>query len=199
MGSLDSINVLQYLRSKTHVDFDSLDKKQCQELGPFSDCTTNQIDSYLTLCEPEQAVTVQQSAAMARRVLPDYPGIPYEELAFEIGMCRIGLNMIPWIQGNVHIMNNPSEAYNYEYAVRNARRLYHLCRRLQPECDLSRVVIKVPATWEGLQACRTLKAENVKTLATTTFSFEQAVLAGEAGCTSVSPFIHELRTQVDDT
>ena len=198
MGSLDSVNLLRYLRSKTNVDFDSLNTKLCQELGPFSDCTSNQADSYLELCKPEQAATVRESAALGRRLLSEYPGVPYEELAFEIGMCHVGLAMVPLIQGNIHIMANPSEAWDYEYVVENARRLYHLCQRLEPDVDLSRVVIKVPATWEGLQACRTLKAENIKTLATTTFSFEQAVLAGEAGCTSVSPFIHELQTQLDD-
>ena len=96
------------------------------------------------------------------------------------------------------IMANPREAYNYQYVVANARRIYHLAKRLEPDLDLSRLVIKVAATWEGLQACRTLRAENISTLATTTFSFEQTVLAGEAGCRSVSPFVHELRTQIDE-
>ena len=199
MGSLNTVNLLQYVRSKTNVDFDSLDTKLCQELGPFADCTTNQVDSYLQLSTSEEVATVRESVVLAEKWLSEYPGIPSEELAFEIGMVRVGLKVIPLILGNVHIMANPSEAYNYQYVVDNARRIYHLAHRLEPNFDLSRLVIKVPATWEGLQACRTLKVENIKTLATTCFSFEQAILAGEAGCTSVSPFIHELKTQLDDT
>ena len=199
MGSLDSVNLLQYLRSRTQVDFDSTDVKLCKELGPFSDCTSNQADAYVELCRPEQATTVREAAVLARQLLSEYPRVPYEELAFEIGMLRVSLAVVPLIKGNIHVMANPSEACNYQYVVENSRRLYQLARRLDPSFDFSRLVIKVPATWEGMQACRTLKAENIKTLATTTFSFEQAVLAGEAGCTSVSPFIHELQTQLDDT
>ena len=87
---------------------------------------------------------------------------------------------------------------NQAYVVENAKRLHTLAKYLEPGFDRSRLVIKVSATWEGLQACRILTEESISTLATTTFSFEQAVLAGEAGCRSVSPFIHELRTQLDE-
>lgn len=58
--------------------------------------------------------------------------------------------------------------------------------------------MKVPATWEGLQACRELKSINVKTLATTLFTMEQVVLAGEVGCVSISPFVHELKALFDE-
>ncbi|KAL8899534.1 MAG: hypothetical protein Q9207_006147 [Kuettlingeria erythrocarpa] len=73
---------------------------------------------------------------------------------------------------------------------------HRLCRALDPDFDLSRLIMKVPSTWEGLQACRRLKADGIKTLATTLFTMEQAILAGEAGCTSISPFAHELRAHL---
>ena len=57
--------------------------------------------------------------------------------------------------------------------------------------------MKVPATWEGLQACKRLKADGIKTLATTLFTMEQVVLAGEAVCISISPFAYELRAHLD--
>lgn len=57
--------------------------------------------------------------------------------------------------------------------------------------------MKVPATWEGLQACRELQDQGIKTLATTLFTMEQVVLAGEARCVSISPFIHELKALFD--
>ncbi|KAI4113207.1 MAG: hypothetical protein LQ345_005763 [Seirophora villosa] len=56
--------------------------------------------------------------------------------------------------------------------------------------------MKVPSTWEGLQACSRLKSDGIKTLATTAFTMEQVVLAGEAGCISISPFAHELRAHL---
>jgi transaldolase len=70
---------------------------------------------------------------------------------------------------------------------------------LEPNFDLSRLVIKVPSTWEGLQACRKLKDLGINTLATTLFTIEQAILAGEVGCISISPFVHELRVHFDES
>jgi transaldolase len=69
---------------------------------------------------------------------------------------------------------------------------------IEPSFDRSRLVIKIPATWEGLQACRELTYSNIKVLATTVFTMEQAVLAGEAGCVSISPFVHELKALFDE-
>lgn len=62
---------------------------------------------------------------------------------------------------------------------------------------MSRIIIKVPSTWEGMQACRKLKSLGIKTLATTLFSLEQAVLAAEAGCIYISPFLNELKATFD--
>ena len=55
------------------------------------------------------------------------------------------------------------------------------------------------STWEGLQACRELTSLGIKTLATTLFTMEQAVLAAEAGCFSISPFVHELKAFFDES
>lgn len=75
---------------------------------------------------------------------------------------------------------------------------YHsIFHYIDPTIDLNRVVMKVPATWEGLQACRALTTEGIKTLGTTVFSMEQCILAGEVGCVSVSPFINDLKRLVD--
>ena len=55
------------------------------------------------------------------------------------------------------------------------------------------------ATWEGLQACRQLTTFGIQTLATTVFTIEQAILAGECGCMYISPFVHELKAVLDDS
>jgi transaldolase len=59
--------------------------------------------------------------------------------------------------------------------------------------------MKVAATWEGLQACRVLKAEKFRTLATMVFSMEQVMLAGEVGVVSISPFLHEAKNNLDES
>ncbi|MPY65733.1 fructose-6-phosphate aldolase [Deinococcus sp. SDU3-2] len=50
------------------------------------------------------------------------------------------------------------------------------------------VVVKLPLTPAGLQACKTLTGEGIKTNVTLCFSVPQALLAARAGATYISPF-----------
>lgn len=70
-------------------------------------------------------------------------------------------------------------------------------KSLAPELDPGRLCIKIPATWEGLHACRALEARGIATLATTMFCMEQAAVAADAGCTYIAPYINELRVHFD--
>lgn len=54
------------------------------------------------------------------------------------------------------------------------------------------VVIKLPMTEAGMQACKALSAEGIKTNVTLIFSANQALLAARAGATYVSPFVGRL-------
>jgi len=54
------------------------------------------------------------------------------------------------------------------------------------------MVIKIPMTMEGLQAIRTLRAEQIRTNTTLIFSPLQALLAAKAGASFVSPFVGRL-------
>ncbi len=54
------------------------------------------------------------------------------------------------------------------------------------------ITIKVPLTWDGLTACKTLTSDGHKVNVTLCFSPSQALLAAKAGATFVSPFIGRL-------
>ncbi len=54
------------------------------------------------------------------------------------------------------------------------------------------VTIKVPLTWDGLKACRTLRDEDVLVNVTLCFSASQALLAAKSGATFISPFVGRL-------
>ena len=54
------------------------------------------------------------------------------------------------------------------------------------------VAVKLPLTWEGLKACRTLSDEGTAVNVTLCFSANQALLAAKAGTAFVSPFIGRL-------
>ncbi|KAF9889556.1 hypothetical protein FE257_007266 [Aspergillus nanangensis] len=202
MSSSSTVSTFEYLRSKTQVDIDSLDIKIAQKgaLGtPFSDATSNQIEVFAQLSKPENASVIDDAKALASRVASQYPKLSLAELAVEAATVILAARILPHITGNVHVMCNPCYSYSTTKVLEAARRYHALFRHLKSDVDTARVVIKVPATWEGMQAARTLQSEGVKTLATTLFTMEQAILAGEVGCVSISPFIHELKTGVDPT
>lgn len=54
------------------------------------------------------------------------------------------------------------------------------------------IAVKVPLTWDGLQACKTLSDEGKMVNVTLCFSLNQAILAAKAGATFISPFIGRL-------
>ena len=54
------------------------------------------------------------------------------------------------------------------------------------------IAVKVPLTWDGLKACKTLSDEGKMVNVTLCFSATQALLAAKAGATFISPFIGRL-------
>jgi len=62
--------------------------------------------------------------------------------------------------------------------------------------DLARIdpwiVVKVPLTRDGIQACKALSGEGIKVNVTLCFSPAQALLAAKVGATYISPFVGRL-------
>jgi transaldolase len=54
------------------------------------------------------------------------------------------------------------------------------------------IVVKVPLTEAGLQACRAFRADGIKVNVTLCFSPTQALVAAKAGATFISPFVGRL-------
>ena len=54
------------------------------------------------------------------------------------------------------------------------------------------VTVKLPITWDGLKACKTLSNNGISVNMTLCFSSSQALLAAKAGAEYVSPFIGRL-------
>ncbi|MBE1282044.1 MAG: fructose-6-phosphate aldolase [Rhodobacteraceae bacterium] len=54
------------------------------------------------------------------------------------------------------------------------------------------IAVKVPLTWDGLKACKTLSDDGHMVNVTLCFSVNQAILAAKAGATFISPFIGRL-------
>jgi transaldolase len=54
------------------------------------------------------------------------------------------------------------------------------------------MIVKVPLTRAGIQACKTLSDEGIRVNVTLCFSAAQALLAAKAGATYISPFVGRL-------
>ncbi|KAL4765022.1 uncharacterized protein BDW70DRAFT_147326 [Aspergillus foveolatus] len=167
------VNLLEYLRSKTQVDLDTFDITAGRLIHNPKPKAVGQFGQCVD-CTSNQYEYYTELAKPSRRDI---------------------LQKTIEITAGLH--DQFSEVTFDELGVEVGVRFYRLFDLINPSFPSSRLVIKVPATWEGLQACRDLQAFKIKTLGTTLFSMEQAVLAGEAGCVSISPFVHSLRILVD--
>ncbi|POR36815.1 Transaldolase [Tolypocladium paradoxum] len=177
-----------------------------EELGPFHDSTSNQAIAFSELSRVgadgallHHAELIETTISDARRNLkPLQDGLSFEEFTVEILMVKLQLLCVPNITGFVHVQTNPKLCYSTAATVKNAERIIAIFKTLAPDFESHRVCIKIPATWEGLQACRIVKAKGIATLATTIFCMEQAVLAADAKCTYVAPYVNELKVHFEN-
>ena len=77
-------------------------------------------------------------------------------------------------------------ALDYEGMIAEGRTLAKIAKN---------VTVKLPLTWEGLKACKTLTGDGTMVNVTLCFSANQALLAAKAGATFISPFVGRLDDQ----
>ncbi|KAL0468279.1 hypothetical protein QR685DRAFT_335984 [Neurospora intermedia] len=199
-------SLLNQLRGLTTVDCDTLDAHVARIYGPFADCTSNQaiVLAEITKLDANGKLIYQtlidEIIPIAHWMFGNQTDATVEELASELLAVGLALRFIPHLNGFIHIQTNPKWCYSTEKTVKNAERIVAHLKHLAPDFDTSRICIKIPATWEGLQACRELERRHfIATLATIVFSMEQVALAVDAGCRYVAPYVNELRVHFDAT
>ncbi|KAG6009190.1 hypothetical protein E4U21_003043 [Claviceps maximensis] len=207
------MSLLNLLRQTCQVDCDTMDVRVAEKLGPFVDCTSNQAIAYFELVTPSPAndVLFEQAKSLARGSLShllheDGDSLLFAEFVVEILMVQLQLRFANHTTGFLHVQTNPKLCYSTRATVQNARRLikiFNLLAAAHQKQHVSstrnpRICIKIPATWEGLQACRVLRDEDgADTLATTMFCMEQAVVAAAVKCTYIAPYVNELKVHFE--
>ncbi len=81
----------------------------------------------------------------------------------------------------------PGKPVSAEVTALDTKTMLAQAKKLTKIAD--NVVIKLPLTMDGLAACKKLTDDGIKTNVTLCFSATQALLAGKAGATYVSPFV----------
>ncbi len=178
------MNKLDQLKAMTEVVADTGDIEAIAQYKP-TDATTNpslllkaaQLPQYEGLIKDAidwtQSIEVSESEKLELLV---------DKLAVSIG-CEI-LKIIP---GRISTEVDARLSFDTEASIHRAHRIIALYEDAGIGPD--RVLIKLAATWEGIQAARVLEKEGIQCNLTLLFSTVQAVASAEAGAFLISPFV----------
>ncbi len=172
------MNQLDALKQFTTVVADTGDFKQISQYQP-QDATTN---PSLIL----KAVLMPEYRALLQETLQQHPSAPLDEQMDHL-LVRFGCNILQHIPGRVSTEVDARLSFDKDATVARARRIIALYKA--QGIGPARVLIKIAATWEGIQAAAVLEKEGIHTNLTLLFAFAQAVACGHAGVTLISPFV----------
>lgn len=101
---------------------------------------------------------------------------------------NFGVEITKIVPGYVSTEVDARLSFDKEATIAKARKIIRLYQ--EAGVDKSRILIKIAATWEGIEAARVLEAEDgIACNLTLIFSLAQAVACAEAKCTLISPFV----------
>ena len=172
MTSLDA------LKQFTTVVADTGDFHQLAQFRP-QDATTNPSLILKAVQKPEYAPLLQQTV---ERFRPQ----PLDEVMDRL-LVRFGVEILRHVPGRVSTEVDARLSFDLAATVARAQRLIAL---YQAEgVPRERILIKIAATWEGIQAAARLEQAGIRTNLTLLFSFVQAVACGQAQVQLISPFV----------
>ena len=172
------MNQLDALKQFTTVVADTGDFKQLAQFQP-QDATTN---PSLIL----KAVQKADYAHLLQETLQQHRKAPLDETMDRL-LVRFGREILSIIPGRVSTEVDARLSFDTAASVKRAERIVALYKA--EGVPVERVLIKVAATWEGIQAARQLQERGIRTNLTLLFSFSQAVACAQARVQLISPFV----------
>ena len=172
------MNQLDALKQFTTVVADTGDFKQLGAYQP-QDATTNPSLILKAVQKPDYAPLLKETVAQFR-------GRPLDEIMDRL-LVRFGCEILSIIPGRVSTEVDARLSFDTSATVARGERLIELYQAQGIHID--RVLIKVAATWEGIQAAQQLERKGIHTNLTLLFSFCQAVACGQAKVQLISPFV----------
>ena len=172
------MNQLDQLRQYTTVVADTGNFKQLASFAP-RDATTNPSLILKAVQQPDYAPLLADTAR-------EHRGSALDQIV-DRTLVRFGLEILKVVPGRVSTEVDARLSFDRDATIERARRLMALYREAGIGTD--RVLIKIAATWEGIQAARALEAEGIRCNLTLLFSYSQAVACGDAGVQLISPFV----------
>ena len=172
------MNQLDALKQFTTVVADTGDFKQIDAYQP-QDATTNPSLILKAVQKPDYRTLLTDTVTQFR-------GRPLDEIVDRL-LVRFGVEILSIIPGRVSTEVDARLSFDTSATVTRGERLVELYQAQGIHID--RVLIKVAATWEGIQAAQQLERRGIHTNLTLLFSFVQAVACGQARVQLISPFV----------
>ena len=177
-------NKLEQLRKVTTVVADTGDIEAIKQYQP-EDATTNPslilkaatIEAYAPLIADAIDYAKKQSADKQQQV----------EIACDMLAVNIGKEILKTIPGRISTEVDARLSYDTEASLAKARQLIKMYNDAGINND--RILIKLAATWNGIQAAKVLEKEGINCNLTLLFSFAQAQACAEADVFLISPFV----------
>ncbi|WOL10100.1 hypothetical protein Cni_G18854 [Canna indica] len=159
---------------------------------------------------PPTAATVSSSLLLGISSLPDTKFRSAIETALAASECyklenpterlscfcdkalvNVGADLAKLVPGRVSTEVDARLAYDTHGIVRKVHRLLKLYYEL--EIPSERLLFKIPATWQGIEASKLLESEGIQTHLTFVYSFAQAAAAAQAGASVIQIFVGRIR------
>ncbi len=172
------MNQLEALKQFTTVVADTGDFKQLAQFKP-QDATTN---PSLIL----KAVQKPDYQPLMAGVVNKFKGGALDEVMDRL-LVRFGCEILATIPGRVSTEIDARLSFDANATFTRGERIIELYEAEGIHID--RVLIKVAATWEGIQAAEKLEQRGIHTNLTLLFAFCQAVACGQAKVQLISPFV----------
>lgn len=171
---------LDSLRQHTLIVADTGDIDAIRTLQPV-DATTNPSLLLKAAQQPDYAHlldrALQQAAGSYQRIAD----------ACDHFAVAVGSEIVQLVPGRVSTEVDARLSFDRQATVDKARKLIELYEQAGVTRD--RVLIKIAATWEGIQAAAELEREGIQCNLTLLFSFAQAQACADAGVFLISPFV----------
>lgn len=180
-------NLLEQLREMTVVVADTGDIQAIETFKP-RDATTN--PSLITAAAqmPQYQGIVDDTLKGARVTLgASASAAEVVSLAFDRLAVSFGLKILEIIEGRVSTEVDARLSFDVEGSIAKGRDL--IAQYEAAGISKERVLIKIAATWEGIQAAAVLEKEGIHCNLTLLFGLHQAIACAENGITLISPFV----------
>lgn len=187
-------NTLDWLRSHSIVVADTAVQQDITRYQPI-DATTNPSLVYQAVKDPALTTTVRSVRDALTTGEIKSVSEAAERLAVTLGVAIAGQ-----IPGYISTEVDARLSFDSAASIAAAHRIMALYADAGVPSE--RILIKLAATWEGIDACRELEATGIHCNLTLVFSEGQALAAAHAGATLISPFVgriydwHVARQQV---